>query len=457
MLQRRRVARLRIRERAVGLLQQVDLVALAEGKDVAVRGIEVELHIRAVNLRIIRMRRSDERVPVLRRSRELVRVRHAVDIQHEVAAVCLHRSVCHDGGVARRIGIGILPHNLAVSIIIRERALVVLQQVDLVTLVEGEDAAIQRLVVERYVRAVDFCFARVLRGEERILVPGASGEVERVRHTVDVQFERVAVLRHRARRPDGRGTGVRLVRVRAVERLRAGVGERTGVFFLEQCDGLAFVQRKHLAGIVLESQLAAVELRHSCILGVEIGVAVPDVGAQLEEVFHAADVQHEVVAALLHRGRRRDGGGLFPIQVFMVQADFLRAVIRIHELAGAVLQQVDRIAVVEGKDFADGLVVDDYVGGIDLRRARVRGREVHVLVLRGGSDVKRVVLRIDVQDEIVVPCLHLGVRRDGGCPCVGGGGLVFVIQFMRFLGIIICKRACGVVLQQIDGVAFAEG
>ena len=136
----------------------------------------------------------------------------------------------------------------------------------------------------------------------------------------------------------------------------------------------------------------------------------------------------------------------------------LRIAVRtgIRERAGAILQQIDVVAFAEGKELArKGAVVQRHVVGIDLRRARVRGREERILIFRGGGNAKGIVLRIDVQDEIVACLLHLARRRDRRGAVVRVGRGVGVVERARASTIIILKRA-GLVLQQRDGLALVE-
>ena len=121
------------------------------------------------------------------------------------------------------------------------------------------------------------------------------------------------------------------------------------------------------------------------IRGREERIFVLRAAGKVERILLVIDMQNEVVGVLLHGARRRDrrGAGIGRVRIGMIQLRHVRA-FRILERAGAVLQQIDVVAFVEGKELVrKGAVVQRHVVGIDLRRARVCEREERILIFRG--------------------------------------------------------------------------
>ena len=148
-----------------------------------------------------------------------------------------------------------------------------------------------------------------------------------------------------------------------------------------------------------------------------------------------------------------DGGSLVAICVGMIQRDRF-AIIRIRECAALpILQQIDRIALAEGQDFiSDGTRVERHVLGIDLRLARILGREEDIAALRGGGQRERVCHAFDGQEEA------LAIRRQRARRCDRGRVVVVRVDNAFFCGAGI--RQFGVLFlfrQQLDLVALFEG
>ena len=169
-----------------------------------------------------------------------------------------------------------------------QRAAGFLDQIDHTAL--GE--ILQRVAGSHFhVVLADFRFSRARKGKE--LCPTCHGrrERERIVHIVDIQNEVVAACLHFAMRRDRGGSGVGAVFVGVVQlfcaaRIVIRKRARRRVV-LQQIDGIAFVERKELAGkaALVERHVGGVNLRFSRIRGREERVFVRRRGARTKLYF----------------------------------------------------------------------------------------------------------------------------------------------------------------------------
>ena len=311
MVQRRRVRASRVRERASAVFQQVDGIAFAEGKELALQGAVAQRHIIGSEHRLPRVRGREERVPVFRVGRNVKGIGLRIDVQNEIFAFLLHRACGLDrrGAIVRICrAVCVVERRLFRANGICERADLVVQQGHGLTFVEGKQFVVVRC--ERHIGAVDLRRPRVHGGEERVVVCRDICEVERVRHAADGPGEAVLVVRQGQRAPGLDGGGLRVIRVGAGRLFLASIRERTRA--LQQGNRSAHAEGAQVRSLGLHIHGSAAQV--GILRELEDGIVRPECRIIRDVEFVRVKIVHAPERDVLHPVEgQRVAAGVRPI------------------------------------------------------------------------------------------------------------------------------------------------
>ena len=230
-------------------------------------------------------------------------------------------------------------------------------------------------------------------------------------------------------RRDRGGSGVGAVFVGVVQLFCAaglGIRERARRVVLQQVDGIAFAEGKHLIGkfALVERHVVGVDLRFSRVRRREERISFHRRRGKDEMVLHAVNVHDEVFAVRFHRTRRLDGGGF----VVVLVGDIHRFCIARGRADGAV-HQGEPVSLAEDSSARRHRHVID----ADLLLCQVLGGEELVAVRHIGGKVERVRRRI--ADG------HFAVRRQRARGTDRGVSRFVRVDEVRFAD--VCEGAAG--------------